>query len=102
MQLQDAFSIPKIFIGLDIHKKSWTVSIQTDLFFHKTYSISNAEDLYQYVERTFPDHAVDLVYEGLLWILRGTIFLNLGWNVLVVNPSDVKREIKNAIKKQMH
>ncbi|MFT5253276.1 MAG: transposase, partial [Flavobacteriales bacterium] len=38
MQLQDAFSIPKIFIGLDIHKKSWTVSIQTDLFFHKTYS----------------------------------------------------------------
>jgi hypothetical protein len=23
---------------------------------------SNAEDLYQYVERTFPDHAVDLVY----------------------------------------
>jgi hypothetical protein len=50
---------------------------------------SNAEDLYQYVERTFPDHAVDLVYEGVV-DLRGTI-LNLGWNVLVVNPSDVKR-----------
>jgi hypothetical protein len=33
MQLQDALTIPKIFIGLDIHKKSWTVSIQTDLFF---------------------------------------------------------------------
>jgi hypothetical protein len=29
------------------------------------------------MERTFPDHAVDLVYEGLLRILRGTIFLNL-------------------------
>jgi transketolase N-terminal domain/subunit len=26
--------------------------------------------------------------------------LNLGWNVLVVNPSDVE-EIKSAIKKQM-
>jgi hypothetical protein len=39
---------------------------------------SNAEDLYQYVERTFPDHAVDLVYEGLLRILsRHDIFLNL-------------------------
>jgi hypothetical protein len=61
MQLQDAFSIPKIFIGLDITKKSWTVSIQTDLFFHKTYSMPSNEDLYQYVERTFPDHAVDLV-----------------------------------------
>jgi hypothetical protein len=46
---------------------------------------SNAEDLYQYVERTFPDHAVDLVYEAGCCILRHDI-LNLGWNVLVVNP----------------
>jgi hypothetical protein len=77
MQLQDAFS-PKIFIGLDIHKKSWTVSIQTDLFFHKTYSMpSNAEDLYQYVERTFPDHAVDLVYEAGCCGFAARYFLNL-------------------------
>jgi hypothetical protein len=61
---------------------------------------SNAEDLYQYVERTFPDHAVDLVYEGLLWILRHDFF-KLGWNVLVVNPSDVKRGDKERQKKQM-
>jgi hypothetical protein len=52
MQLQDAFSIPKIFIGLDIHKKSWTVSIQTDLFFTRPIRTIIA-DLYQYVERTF-------------------------------------------------
>jgi hypothetical protein len=72
MQLQDAFSIPKIFIGLDIHK-SWTVSIQTDLFFSQDlFDASNAEDLYQYVERTFPDR--DLVYEGLLWILSAIFF----------------------------
>ena len=46
-----------------VHKKSWTVSIQTDLFFHKTYSMpSTADDLYQYVERTFPDHDINLVY----------------------------------------
>jgi hypothetical protein len=72
--------IPKIFIGLDIHKKKRTVSIQTDLFFHKTYSMpSNAEDLYQYVERTFPNHAVDLVYEAgcLLDSPRHDIFLNM-------------------------
>jgi hypothetical protein len=51
---------------------------------------SNAEDLYQYVERTFPDHAVDLVYEaGCCGSPRHDI-LN-GWNVLVVNPSDVER-----------
>jgi hypothetical protein len=53
MQLQDAFSIPKIFIGLDIHK-SWDSFYPNRFIFHKTYSMpSNAEDLYQYVERTF-------------------------------------------------
>jgi hypothetical protein len=66
MQLQDALTIPKIFIGLDIHKNSWSVSIQTDLFFHRTFSMpSVAEDLFQYVERTFPNHDVYLVYEAV-------------------------------------
>lgn len=65
MQLHDALTIPKIFIGLDIHKKSWTVSIQTDLFFHKTFSLpSVSDDLYQYIERTFPGYEVHLVYEA--------------------------------------
>jgi hypothetical protein len=45
---------------------------------------SNAEDLYQYVERTFPDHAVDLVYEAGCCGFSAARFLNL--NVLVVNP----------------
>jgi transposase len=46
--------------------------------------------LYQYVERTFPDHAVDLVYEAGLWFSSARYFFKLGWNVLVVNPSDVR------------
>jgi hypothetical protein len=91
MQLQDAFSIPKIFIGLDIHKKKLDSFYPNRFIFHKTYSMpSNAEDLYQYVERTFPDHAVDLVYEAGCCGSRHDI-LNLGWNVLVVNPSDKER-----------
>ena len=92
---------PKIFIGLDIHKKSWTVSIQTDLFFHKTYSMpSVSEDLYQYVEKTFPAHEVHLVYEaGCCGFSAARYFLNLGWNVLVVNPSDVKTGDKERYQK---
>jgi hypothetical protein len=60
---------------------------------------SNAEDLYQYVERTFPDHAVDLVYEGCCGFCVARYFFNLGWNVLVVNPSDVKRGDKERYQK---
>ena len=101
MQLQDTQTSPKLFIGLDIHKKSWTVSIQTDLFFHKTYSMpSTAEDLYQYVERTFPNHEINLVYEaGCCGFTAARYFLNLGWNVLVVNPADVKTGDKERYQK---
>ena len=101
MQLHDALTIPKIFIGLDIHKKSWTVSIQTDLFFHKTYSLpSVSEDLYQYVERTFPNYEVHLVYEaGCCGFSVARYFLNLGWHVLVVNPADVKTGDKERYQK---
>ncbi len=101
MQLHDALTIPKIFIGLDIHKKTWTVSIQTDLLFHKTYSMpSLAEDLYQYVERTFPSHEVHLVYEaGCCGFSVARYFLNLGWHVLVVNPADVKTGDKERYQK---
>jgi len=101
MQLQDALLIPKIFIGLDIHKKSWSVSIQTDLFFHKTYSMpSNSGDLYDYVEKHFPSHEVNLVYEaGCCGFSTARYFLNLGWTVLVVNPSDVKKGDKERYQK---
>ena len=92
---------PKIFIGLDIHKQSWSVSIQTDLFFHKTYSMpSVAADLYDYVERHFPCHEVHLVYEaGCCGFSTARYFLNLGWNVLVVNPADVKKGDKERYQK---
>lgn len=101
MPLQDALIKPKIFIGLDIHKKSWTVSIQTDLFFHRTYSMpSVAEDLFQYVEQIFADHEVHLVYEaGCCGFSAARYFLNLGWNVLVVNPSDIKTGDKQRYQK---
>jgi transposase len=101
MQLQDTLANPKIYIGLDIHKQSWSVSIQTDLFFHKTYSMpSVAEDLYQYVENHFPGSEVNLVYEaGCCGFHTARFFLNLGWNVLVVNASDIKKGDKQRYQK---
>lgn len=101
MQLQGITQSPKIYIGLDVHKSSWSVSIQTDLFFHKTYSMpSKAEDLYQYVQKSFPQHEVELVYEaGGCGFHAGRYFLNLGWKVLVVNPADIRRSDKDRYQK---
>jgi transposase len=91
----------KIYIGLDIHKNTWTVSIQSDLFFHKTYSMpSKSSDLYDYVSKNFPQDEIHLVYEaGCCGFSVARYFLNLGWNVLVVNPADVKTGDKQKYQK---
>lgn len=100
MHLQSTI-VPKLFIGMDIHKKTWSISIQTDLFFHKRFSMpSKSEELYAYVQNHFPDYEVSLVYEaGCCGFHAARYFLNLGWNVLVVNPSDVKRSDKDRYQK---
>jgi transposase len=93
--------IPKVYIGLDIHKKTWTVSIQTDLFFHKTYSMpANSVDLENYIDKNFPNHEVHLVYEAsCCGFSVARYFLNLAWHVLVVNPADVKTGDKQKYQK---
>ena len=92
---------PKIFIGVDIHKKTWSVSIQMDLFFHKTCSIpSDPEVLYKYVQNNFPEYEVSMAYEaGCCGFHAARYFLNLGWTVLVVNPADVKFSDKDRYQK---
>lgn len=94
-------SVSKVYIGLDIHKKTWTISIQTDLFHHKTYSMpSKSEDLFLYVDKNFPNHEINMVYEaGCCGFSVARYFLNLGWTVLVVNPADVKTGDKQKYQK---
>jgi hypothetical protein len=98
MQLQDAFSIPKIFIGLDIKKKLDSF-YQTDLFFTRPIRCLLMLRICINMWSAFSDHAVDLVYEaGCCGFSAARYFLNLGWNVLV-NPSDVKRGDKERYQK---
>jgi transposase len=92
---------PKLYIGMDIHKKSWSVHLRTDISDHKTLTIpSDCKVLYDYVEKHFKDHAVSLTYEaGCCGFSVSRYFLNLGWNVLVVNPADVPRMDKQNYQK---
>lgn len=92
---------PKLYIGLDIHKKSWSVSIRTDLFDHKTYSMPpNSNSLYDYVAEHFPSYQVEICYEaGCCGFSAARAFLNFGWSVTVVNPADVPRMNKQNYQK---
>jgi Transposase and inactivated derivatives len=89
-------AIPKLFIGMDVHKKSWTCHFKTDLFDFKTITMpAQTQQLHDYVSKNFPGHEVTCCYEAGCcgyWIAR--YFLQLNWKVLVVNPADIPRTHK--------
>ncbi len=94
-------AVPKLYIGIDIHKKSWSVHLRTDISDHKTLTMpSQCDVLYNYVEQNFPDHEIHMTYEisGCGFGI-GRYFLNLGWNVTVVNPGDIPRINKHKTQK---
>ena len=88
---------PKLYIGLDIHKKSWKVHFCTDLFDGSTLSFApSAEALYKYVSRHYHAHQVSCVYEaGCCGYSAARQFEYFGWESLVVNPSDIPRNLKS-------
>ena len=52
MQIQNEFQ-PQLFIGIDVHKKNWSVSMRTDIAEHKTYTtVPGADKLYDCVNKT--------------------------------------------------
>ncbi len=56
---------PKLFIGLDVHKKTWTADIRTELSHHKTFSqAADPKQLEAYVDKNFLDYDVYLTYEA--------------------------------------
>ncbi len=86
-------AVPKVFIGMDVHKKSWTVHFKTDLFDNKTVTMpADPATLVNYVEKHFPYHEVSCCYEAGCcgyWIARA--LKQKEWEVKVVNPADVPR-----------
>lgn len=88
----------QLFVGLDVHKKSWTVSIHTDLFEHKTFSQPpDSGKLVQYIRDRFPGYSVKCAYEAGFsgyWLQRELELA--GMTCLVVNPSDIPTTDKES------
>jgi hypothetical protein len=52
--VQPDFTGQNIYIGMDVHKKSWTVSIFSEHHEHKKFTQPpNAQSLFGYLKRTF-------------------------------------------------
>ena len=50
------FSNQRFFIGLDVHKKSWKVTLRTNRMELKTFSMNpQPDELVRYIRRNYPN-----------------------------------------------
>jgi len=89
-------ALPKLYIGIDIHKRSWKIHCSTDLFSGKSISMEpEPEVLRKYVANHFSEHQVSTAYEaGCCGYYAHRCFESYGWQSLVVNPADIHRKGK--------
>ena len=59
------FSGKELYIGLDVHKKSWSVTILVDGTEHRTFTQPpDPESLLSYLQRMFPGGDYNSAYEA--------------------------------------
>jgi len=95
------FEGQNIFVGIDVHLKSWNVSIFTEDLFHRTFKQpANAATLSSYLKLNFPDAIYHSVYEaGFSGLHAHYELTNLGIHNIVINPADVPTTDKERRRK---
>ena len=95
------FKGQNIYVGLDVHLKSWTVCIMTEHLEHKRFTQPpQARVLHNYLMRNFPGAIYHSVYESWFsgfWAHRQ--LQSLGINNIVTNSADVPTGQKEKIRK---
>ena len=90
------FTGQQIYVGMDVHKKSWSISIHTDWLEHKTFSQPpEVGVLVNYLKRNFPGAMYTSVYEaGFSGFWIHDQLQEQGVQCIVVNPADVPTKDK--------
>lgn len=91
----------KLYIGLDIHKRSWKIHTATDLFDGNSFTCKpQAEELKKYVDKHYSEHEVSIAYEArCCGYSSHRSFSSYGWKSLVVNPADISKTGKAQYQK---
>jgi len=96
------FSGQPIYIGLDVHKKSWSVSIFSEQGEYKTFSQTpKVETLVQYLQHHFPGAQYRSVYEaGYCGFWVHDQLGEQGIQNIVANPADIPTQDKERRNKR--
>lgn len=95
------FAGENIYVGIDVHLRSWSVSIFTECTFHKTFSQPpHPECLANYLKENFPGAIYYSAYEaGFSGYWTHYQLLALGINNIIINPADVPTTQKEQMQK---
>lgn len=95
------FSGQNIFVGIDVHKKSWDVTIILNgMKVKKTSMNPKPKELNNYLIKHYPDGEYYSVYEaGFSGFWADRELRSLGINNIVVNPADIPTKSKERRKK---
>lgn len=95
------FSGQRINVGIDLHKKSWTVTIIINGIKVKKFSMNpSPQELYNYLRKHYPQGEYYTVYEAGysgFWVDRR--LRSLGISNIIVNPADVPTKSKERRRK---
>ena len=96
-----SFNGQSFYVGIDYHKKSWSVTILGEQYEHKTMSQDpNPDLLANYLKRNFPGANYHAVYEAGFSGFETCRKLNqLGIKCVVIHPSDVPTSQKEKLQK---
>lgn len=105
MHTQDStndFSGQNIYVGIDVHLKSWKVTVVMESLYKTTFSQDPcAETLYNYLVKHFPGANYFSAYEaGFSGYWAHYSLCRLGISSIVVNPADIPTTSKEKVQKE--
>ena len=95
------FEGQNFYVGIDVHLKTWTVTILSESLSLKTFTQpSSAENLRSYLVRNYPGGSYHSVYEaGFSGFWTHYTLKEMGINNIVINPADVPTTQKEHLHK---
>lgn len=95
------FTGESIYVGLDVHKKQWNVTIMSKLLTHKNFTQPpDPQILSHYLHTNFPNADYHSVYEaGFCGFWIHDALIREGINNIVVSPADVPTSDKEKRRK---
>ncbi len=96
-----SFIDQNIYVGIDVHLRSWTVTVLTEHTTHKTFSQPpDPGALAKYLHENFPDAIYHSAYEaGFSGYWAHYELVRLGITNIIINPADIPTTQKEQFQK---